>query len=202
MMSPLLFSRRTVEERIRTAYLLRRPWCSGAFPRSAVWMTAATHLMSAHRGDPRLPVDPELFVASQPSRRGVADPWGELTRPSSIDRYRRRVRLIVRQLRRELLGEIRWVHRRLERGLPIDLVLEARTRSLTPLGRYLAAVRSGRDDLALQFVEGAIRQHHGSPLYRDACRGLMAEDLYPADLPASFSLISSNGRLEPLFSLN
>ncbi len=202
MMSPLLFSRRTVEERIRTAYLLRRPWCSGAFPRSAVWMAAASNLISAHRRDPDLPMDPELFVASQRSRGGVADPWSELTHSRSIDRYRRRVQIIVRQLRRELLGEIRWVHRRLERGLPLDSVLKRRTESLTPLGRYVTAVRCGRDDLAVRFVEEAIRQHHGSPLYRNACRGLLAEELYPADLPVSLSLTSSEGRMEPLFSLN
>lgn len=202
MMSPLLFSRRTVEDRIRSAYLLRRPWCSAAFPRSAVWMAAASNLMSAHGRDPCLPVDPELFVASQPSRVGVADPWGDLTRPRSIERYRRRVRSIVRQLRRELLGEIRWIHRRLERGLGLDHVIRARTSALTPLGRYVTAVRCDRDDLAVQFVEDAIRQHHGSPLYREACRGLLAQELYPADLPASISLISCDNRMEPLFSLN
>lgn len=180
MIAPLLFSPRCLEDRIRSAYIRGRAWSCAAYPQSRVWAAAAGQLVAAHQADPTLPLDPELFVASQPRSAGMADPWGDLTTPLAIGRYRRRVGAIVRQLRRELRAEIRWIRRRLDRGFPLELVLRTRRKSVTPLGRYIIAIQEMREDLALNYLEGAIRQHQNCPLYRSASAGMILDETYPA----------------------
>lgn len=200
MIAPLMFSPRFLEERIKQAYLRRQPTWVAAYPRSRVWAAAAGKLLAAHTEDPILPLDPELFVASQPVRHGVTDPWRDLTSDVAIDRYRRRVRAIIRQLRHELKAELRWARRRLDRGADLDLVLNAGNRSLTPLVRYIIAIQELREDLALSFVDGAITQHHNCPLYRVACIGMLPDNTYPADLQSH--VMCSGAALLPLYSLN
>ena len=75
--------------RIEQAYGLRRPrWLRGCST-SRVWYTAALRLWESHTGDPvRVPLDPELFVASQPISAPFSDPWSELAHPESARRYR------------------------------------------------------------------------------------------------------------------
>jgi hypothetical protein len=182
VLAPLIFSPHCLEERLRLAYLRRNPGWLLAFPRSRVWAIAAANLLHAHQADPDLPLDPELFIASQPSRPGLADPWGDLTRPGSIERYRSRVRKLVGRLRRELRTEIRWARRRLDKGVALETVLAARNLSLTPLVRYILAMQEMREDLAAHFVEPALRQHDNCPLYKLACEGMLPTSTYPADL--------------------
>ena len=55
-----------------------------------------------------------------------------------------------------------------------------RTRRVSALGRYVAAVRAGRPDLAAAVRDEAQQQHRSCPLYRLACDGLIPETAYPA----------------------
>ena len=76
-----------------------------------LWTAAALCLWQAHADDPTLPLDSELFVASQPLMGSLGDPWVELTQVEAGRRYRIQVRRIVRRLRRELTREIRRAER-------------------------------------------------------------------------------------------
>lgn len=136
-------------------------------------------LIQAHSADPRLPIDPELFVACQPSCDSLADPWEDLVAPEAICRYRHRVSGIVRRLRGELRRELRLMRRRSREGQSIERQVVLGGRGLSPLGRYVAARRIGRGDLAELLRLEALRQHLGCPLYRLACRGLVPEEGYP-----------------------
>ena len=127
---------------------------------------------------PTLPLDPELFVASQPVGEH-ADPWEDLADGRALARYRLRVRRLVSGLRRELREERAWARARLKRGDALEAVLGARSERLSPLGRYLIAAEAGRPDLADRFREGARAQHRTCPLYRLACRDLLPAADYP-----------------------
>ena len=165
--------------RIRTAYLRHRTWWDTAASDAEVWMAAATVLHEAHRDDPRLPLDPELFVAAQPGCRAIADPWDEIAGPRSAARYRRRVGRMIRRLRRELRRELR----RVRRDLPLDRQLTEPRLRLSPMARYVAAVQSGRPDLAARLRDEALRHHESCPLYRLACVGLLPDGTYPSSVP-------------------
>ncbi len=165
--------------RIEQAYLRRRSQALVSEPDSRLWEVAARALVEAHRKYPWLPVDPELFVAAQPPCSPLGDPWQHLAPAHAIRRYRQRVVLIVRGLRRELFGEIRRLESRIRAGHSLDSVLGWRTRRVSDLARYLVAHRAGRPDLAEPFRAGTQDQHEGCPLYRLACRGLIDPDLYP-----------------------
>lgn len=181
-----LISTRCLADRIRQAYLRRRPWWTGVDPDAAVWSASAAALIDAHWSNPRLPLDPELFVNSQPQCYAVADPWGDLVGPVAVRRYRRRVARIVRRLRFELRTELRLIRSQSARGISVEAQLLQGGRNLSPLGRYVAAIRFGRPDLAALLRDDALRQHNGCPLYQLACRGLLPADRYPvAVLPPS-----------------
>ena len=93
--------------RIRDAYALRRPDWRGACSTARVWNAAAERLWAAHAAAPgSVPLDAELFVASQPVGVPFPDPWSELTGPESARRYQLTVRRIVRRLRGELKHEV------------------------------------------------------------------------------------------------
>ncbi len=79
--------------RIEQAYALRRAhWFRGCST-SRVWYTAALRLWEAHASDSALvPLDPELFVASQPISSPLSAPWTEVAHPESARRYRSAVR--------------------------------------------------------------------------------------------------------------
>ena len=69
-------------ERIERAYTLRRQrWCRGCSTRR-VWSAAALRLWQAHVDDPQLPLDCELYVASQVINESLSDPWSELAQPA------------------------------------------------------------------------------------------------------------------------
>ncbi len=145
-----------------------------------VWTAAAQLLVQLHGEDPAIPIDPELFVASQSLKPGVGDAWSDLTSAAAGEAYRRRVRGIVRQLERELRREITRAERSILSGRPIDEVLGERDARLSALGRYLVAARAGRMDLAVKFEEGAAAQHRSCPLYRPASLAFLPADRYPA----------------------
>jgi hypothetical protein len=166
-------------ERIRRAYMLRRPPTDFRFVRSGVWTIAATSLLDLHKADPRIPVDPELFVACQAIDAHWADPWQELTGFASARRYRRRVRQIVRRLQAELVQELRRGRARVRKAGNLENALALKSRSISPLGRYILAHKLGRPDLAERFRASASEQHRSCPLYRQACSGLLPGASYP-----------------------
>jgi hypothetical protein len=145
------------------------------------WVKAAQTLLNAHRLDPAVPADPELFVASLTRGDRDSDPERDLNRPRCVEVYRRRVRRIVRRLRAEMLSELRHVEARLATGSTLEVVLSESSPHLSPLGRYVAARRHGRVDLACLLQSAARRQHRACPLYQQACRGLLPRGSYPGD---------------------
>jgi hypothetical protein len=167
--------------RIERAYSLRRAqWWRGCSTRR-VWSAAALRLWQAHVDDPQLPLDSELFVASQPITDSLSDPWSELAQPDAARRYSAQVRRIIRQLRSELTREVRVAERSIRRDREIRPGLLAENRRLSPLGCYIAALRAGRADLARRFAAAAAEQHRSCPLYRSASLSLLPADLYPFD---------------------
>lgn len=165
--------------RIELAYLRRRPQAIGNEPDPKLWDVAARALAEAHRRHPWLPIDPELFVASQPSFSPLGDPWQHLAPAHAVKRYRKRVVQMIRGLRRELAGELSWIERKIRSGATLEEALRWRTRKVSPLGRFVAALRAGRPDLAERFRPGAQDQHESCPLYRAACSTLIEPALYP-----------------------
>ncbi|HEX8199689.1 MAG TPA: hypothetical protein VF590_04325 [Isosphaeraceae bacterium] len=170
---------RDLATRIHRAYQRRRPHWPPIGPDPEVWAVAAAALLQAHREDPRLPLDPELFVAAQPTGPLWADPWGELAQEDAIRRYRGCVERIIGGLRSELRAEVRLIRRRIRRGEAIEAALGRKSHDLSPLGRFIAACRVGRPDLAAPFRAAAAAQHRSCPLYRPACRRLIPAEAYP-----------------------
>jgi hypothetical protein len=168
-------------ERIERAFTIRHtPWYRGcSTPR--LWSAAATRLWQVHREDRRIPLDPELFIASQPLTDSFIDPWLVLAHRDAGRRYKKQVRTIIRRLRAELRREIGRAETQVLEGEPLTVVLRAPDHHLSPLGRYITAHRAGRPDLAERFRSGAIEQHHCCPLYSAACSDLLAAELYPVD---------------------
>ena len=165
--------------RIERAYRLRRVGWHGASTSSRVWTAAASVLLAARASDPLLPLDPALFVAAQPADEMYPDPWGELTQPSAVENYRRRVRAIVRRLRAELSAEVRYAEDRISAGGSVARVLSSNSRRLSPLGRYVVAQRAGRPALAGRYRHDAAVQHESCPLYRQACKEILPASAYP-----------------------
>jgi hypothetical protein len=165
--------------RIERAYRLRRGGWNAGCSTARVWSAAALTLLKCQREHPALPLDPELYVASQPLEGPFPDPWEELTQPASVRRYRVRVWRIVRVLQAELRGEVGRAERQVRRGKTLEKVLSPDSPSLSPLGCYIVARRAGRADLAKRFRAEAHVQHLSCPLYRQASAGLLAPELYP-----------------------
>jgi len=126
-----------------------------------------------------LPLDSELFVASQPISDALSDPWTELAQPEAARRYRSQVRRIIRQLRSELKREVALAERSIRQDREISSALLATNPRLSPLGCYIAAHRAGRADLVCQFVTAATEQHRSCPLYQPASAGLLPAECYP-----------------------
>jgi hypothetical protein len=168
-------------ERIERAYTLRRPqWCRGCSTRR-VWSAAAFRLWQAHLDDPRLPLDCELYVASQTITPALSDPWSELAQPEAAARYRSRVLRIIRRLYSELKREVRLAERYIQADEGIRPTALAPNSKLSPLGCYIAAQRAGLPELAERFATAAARQHGSCPLYRPASISLLPADLYPVN---------------------
>ena len=170
-------------DRIERAYRRTRPQWRPGCCNPGVWSAAAAALIQINRDDPAIPIDPELFVASQPGALPLDDPWLLLTPGKAARRYRRRVQQIVRRLRKELRGEVSQAEGRLHLGLPIEVAIQSWPDRLSPLGRFIVATRAGRPDLAGPWRAAAQDQHRSCPLYRQACRGLLPDGAYPAADP-------------------
>ena len=140
-----------------------RPLIGCACPRwwggcstARVWDRAALYLWQAHVEAPEsVPLDAELYVASQDIPCRFANPWFDLARPEAISRYRSRVDQIVRHLRAELKKEIGRAERTIRQGDAIHKVLKPGSRRLSPLGCYITALRADRHDLAERFTGAA-----------------------------------------------
>jgi hypothetical protein len=137
-------------------------------------------LWQAHADDPALPLDSELFVASQSIVGSLGDPWSELTQPDSGRRYRSQVRRIVQRLRDELSREVKLAVRRMA-DPRATLEALAKDRRLSPLGCYIAAHRIGRPEMASRFAHAAAQQDSACPLYRAASLDLLPAHLYPLE---------------------
>jgi hypothetical protein len=170
-----------LSRRIEQAYGLRRPDWRGGCSTSRLWSAAAERLWAAHAADPAgIPLDAELFVASQPIAVPFADPWSELTPPDAARRYRSQLRRIVRRLRAELKREVTRALTLIGRGREIEDVLKAGGR-ISALACLIVAFRAGRADLVAGFSGGAAVQHRACPLYRQASLALVPGDLYPVE---------------------
>ena len=128
----------------------------------------------------RVPLDAELFVASQPIAVPFADPWSELTQPESARRYRSTLRRIVRRLRGELKREVGRAER-LIAARPRHLrSAQADGRDFCPgvfhRGR---ASRAGRSRGSLR--RGRWRSAPHLSALREASLALLPTDLYPAE---------------------
>jgi hypothetical protein len=189
--------------RIEQAYGLRRPDWWGGCSTARVWFAAAERLWGAHAADPTgVPLDAELYVASQPIATRYADPWSELAQPESARRYRSQLRRIVRRLRSELNREVSRAERLMRRGSEICEVLKEEGR-ISPLGCLIVALRAGRADLADRFTVSAAAQHRACPLYQRASISLLPTDLYPVERLAGLHEAQSQPRAEKvLLSLN
>lgn len=190
-------------ERIERAYLRRLPYWRQVCSNPQVWAAAAESLVRLHRKDPKIPLDPELYVASQTLGLPLADPWEDLAQARAALRYRRRVHQIIRMLRNELQAEVRLAESRMCQGETLEDVIFSRTRSISPLGRYIVAYQAGRLDLADRFRGLAEGQHRSCPLYRHACRRLLPRQAYPVlELISGLDFPSRSALGIPQFSLN
>lgn len=202
----MLQSPRTIElvaDRIERAYVRRYPDCQGWGLDGRIWSVAASALVVEHRRHRWLPIDPELFVASQSPKAGSADPWTDLAPTGAMWRYRRRVKQIVRGLRHELRLELRRVGRSVREGESLEVLLRRRHRWLSPLGRYIAAYQAGRMDLVDRFRCRARHQHQSCPLYRLACQTLLPESAYPVlEVVPGFAATPRRGPLTHAVILN
>jgi hypothetical protein len=168
--------------RIETAYRLRSARWWGGCSTARVWDQGALYLWQAHIESPEsIPLDAELYVASQDISSRFANPWFDVARPEAIGRYRSRVAQIVRTLRAELKREIGRAERAIRRGRAVQKVLNRRNRRLSPLGCYITALRADRPDLAERFTDAAALQHHACPLYRSASSALIPAEHYLFD---------------------
>jgi hypothetical protein len=171
-------------DRIERAYALRRAGWDRRCSTRRVWAAAALCLWQAHVDDPSLPLDSELFVASQPITGALGDPWVELTEVDAARRYRAQVRRIIRRLRAELRREVRRAERILSEGGPMTVASPCHDSRISPLGCYIAAHRIGRADMASPFTRGAVEQHRSCPLYRLASLSLLPAECYPVEDPS------------------
>jgi hypothetical protein len=166
-------------DRIERAYALRRAQWWRTCSHRGVWTAAALRLWQAHVENPELPLDSELFVASQPISSALSDPWSELTQPEAARRYRSQIQRIIRRLRAELKREVELAEQTIREDREIRATVLVKNSRLSPLGCYIAAHRSGRADLAGRFAAAAVEQHRSCPLYQQASAALLPVELYP-----------------------
>jgi hypothetical protein len=201
----VLPTQETIEDladRIERAYALRRAhWYRGCSTRR-VWSAAALCLWQATLDDTDLPLDVELFVASQPLSDSQVDPWMDLAQPEAGRRYRRQVHRIISRLRLELTREVRHAERRMQDAQVTPSTL-SRDPRLSPLGCFIAAHRNGRAEWASHFAVAAARQHHACPLYQIAFLSFLPPDRYPlADSPPAEGLVHERHRFRKSIVMN
>lgn len=189
--------------RIRHAYRARGMHWNDGCSTGRAWTAAALVLLQIHDEHPEVPMDPELFVASQALDTSVVDVWRDLASPAAGEAYLRRVTEIVCLLEHELRREIERAERLARSGRPLRKVLCGSDSKLSPLGRYIVARRAGRATLAVTFLGDVRAQHRSCPLYRSACLAFLPADQYPAvdPLPEAEPTLHSAAR-RMLASLN
>jgi hypothetical protein len=184
-------------DRIERAFELRTCGWRRGCSTERVWTEAALRLWQAHTSDPfRVPIDAELFVASQPISERFPDPWSALAQSESVRRYRRRIRQIVRQLRNELTTEVRRAEKLIRQGRRLEELFATKDGRISPLGCYITALRAGRPDVAFLFARAACEQHRSCPLYQQCSLALLPAAYYPlesvlADSPGRDALRAS-----------
>ncbi len=179
----MIYAQESIQEialRIERAYCRRYPQWKSAGMTPGVWESAASRLLEASADKVNLPVDPEFFVAVQPKSSVRPDPWSELTQFRSVVSYRKSVKRIVAQLRKELKAEVTRGECRLLRGLDLDHVLETEGARISPLSRYILSRRAGRLDLSIKHHAAALNQHRSCPLFQLAARTLIPSHAYPS----------------------
>ena len=190
-------------DRIEYAYLRRYPHLPRMGSDERLWESLASMLIRAHERSPWLPVDPELFIASQLKVGPLTDPWAHLESSKALRRYRRKVRRIILALRVELRQEIRLLQRTKVRVGSILGALEDRPSSVSALACYIFAIRARRAELAEVYRRGAQEQHSGCPLYQRASQTLIRAEDYPVlDLFPGVKSTPRIGPLHPTLSLN
>lgn len=166
-------------ERIERAFLRRYGSWNRGCSTSRVWSAAAHNLWQVHEESPELPLDPELYVASQSVSSRFSDPWTNLTGAEAKRRFAQHVRKIVRLLHSELSQEVAIADRLMAKGIDITRIVRSRKLRLSALGCYIVVLRAGRGDLAADFHGQALEQHRSCPLYRIACSSFLPEGYYP-----------------------
>ncbi len=166
--------------RIERAYRHRQAGSRRQVIDPRVWAEAAQRLVQLHDECPEYPLDPELFVTSQPTGMLIPDPWDQLANEQAVQRYRNHIDRIVEQLRYELQSEIQQAEQQIETGRSIITVLHPRRdRRYSPLCCYIVARRAQREDLTSRYLQRALDQHQSCPLYRLAATSWIAAHDYP-----------------------
>jgi hypothetical protein len=141
------------------------------------WIRSAVALLALNRHETHIPIDPELFVASQYER-------GALTIPDDVEdavaRYKTSVMRTICKLKQELSEELKWLTSASRRGLSVERLIRTHSRKITPLSLYIHAQRMNRDDLADGLISQVLEQHEHCPLYRAASAQWLEEGRYPA----------------------
>lgn len=182
----MLPTQETIDElagRIEQAFHRRCTAWNRSCSTPRVWAAAAVNLWRANQEIPEVPIDPELFVASQPIHETYSDPWTDLTQVEAARRYTRQVQRIIRLLQAELARELARAERLIAKGIELSRVVSARKSRLSALGCYIVVSRAGRSDLVALFHDKALEQHRSCPLYRVACSAFLPEDCYPGNPP-------------------
>lgn len=163
--------------RLQRAYERRHPhWLStGLTP--GVWTAAASRLLDVGVNQPKLPIDPELFVAVQDYKTFRRDPWRELTQAGSSHVYRQSILQIVKQLKVELRKELRWARRYLEKEGSLDQMLACPRPKVSPLVKLLLCHQQNRPELAVLVRTAAEAQQKACPLYDLACNHLSLDQI-------------------------
>lgn len=190
-------------EMIKQAYLRQNSGYSPSSCSSEVWVAAAMRMHQVAEENLGIPVDAELFVASQVYRGFRRDPWTELTQAGASRNYRQAIRKIVGLLEKEISREIRWATRKMESGASLDGLMASAKTKLSPLSKFYFAREFGRSDLADRYRDDARDQHLSCPLYETAFRNLLPSMIYPADSPSqpAYTLPTETPRFFQ-FSLN
>lgn len=164
--------------RIERAYRLRHPsWLpTGLTP--GVWVAAAKRLLDVEHAS-SIPIDPELFVAVQDFKAFRRDPWRELTQERATRSYKVAVRGLVRQLKVELAGELRWSRRFFDAGHSLDDLLALTKSRVSPMMKLVLCLEQRRPDLACVVRPAAEAQHLSCPLYQIASRRWLSGQAYP-----------------------
>ena len=165
--------------RIERAYRRRHPLWTATGLTPGVWTAAAVRLSEVAMGDSILPIDAELFIAVQNYKSFRRDPWGELTQERATKSYRLAIRVIIKQLKKEIAAELKWSQRVLEMGRSLDEVLTSTKSRVSPITKLVLCHREGREDLAQVVRPAAEAQHLACPLYRYALKNLIAHAAYP-----------------------